>query len=213
MCLLPAVEPATPGDRCSCAAPEWYSGALFDRNKEDTLKKGILLAIGLAMGGLALLAGCKSQNQYAIPVKPTWQGAPYHLAFDTQATKPNPSGITIPVIKYTANPQALVNRAVLLVRIAPLGAAKNRKIMNQMVMGAFNIDGAQGTLPAAYMNDADTSLANLLEGYGITGKIKVSVLLASSSISSHPGNGEISQMQLSDWLSTDVEFKTPHQGR
>ncbi len=192
---------------------KWYSGALFYRHEEDTLKKCILLAAGVAMGGLTLLAGCGNQNKYAIPVKPTWQGPPYHIAFDTQATKPNPSGITIPVIKYAANPEAVVNRAALVVRIEPLGAAKNRQIMNQMVMGAFNIDGAAGVLPADYMDSADKALASLLEGYGIQGKIKVSVLLAESSISSQPGDAEISQMSLSGWLSTDVEFKAPQRTR
>ena len=177
------------------------------------MKKGSVLASGLVIGGLALLVGCKSQNQYTIPVKPTWQGPPYHLAFDTQGTKPNPSGITIPVIKYTANPQAVVNRATLLVRIEPLGAKKNRKIMNQMVMGAFNIHGTQGTLPTEYMDAADKALASLLEGYGIQGKIKVSVLLAQSSISSQPGDDEISQFKLSDWISTGVEFKRPGRAR
>ncbi len=177
------------------------------------MKKGIILAAALAVSGLVLLAGCKSQNKYTIPVGPTWQGSPYHISFDTQATKPNPSGVTIPVIKYTANPQALVNRAALLVRIEPLGAAKNKRIMNQMVMGAFDIHGAQGTLPADYMDEADKALANLLEGYSIKGKIKVSVLLAQSSISSQPGDAEINQMRLSDWLSTDVEFKGPGRAR
>jgi hypothetical protein len=187
---------------------------VFLSKEENTLKRGILLlAAGLAMGGWALLTGCKSQNQYTIPVQPTWQGPPYHLAFDTQATKPNPAGFTIPVIKYTANPEYVVNRAALVVRIEPLGAAKNRKMMNQMVMGAFNIHGAQGVLPADYMGAADKALATLLNGYGIKGKIKVSVLLAQSAISNQPGNAEISEMSLSDWLSTDVEFKAPHRTR
>jgi hypothetical protein len=205
--------PATPCDDCPCGASEWYSGAFILNYQEEDVKKGIILAAGLALAGFALLAGCKSQNQYTIPVKPTWQGPPYHIAFDSQATKPNPSGVTIPDIKYTANPDAVVNRAALLVRIEPLGAEKSKRIMNQMVMGAFDIHGAQGVLPADYMDEADKSLAGLLEGYGVKGKIKVSVLLAQSSISSQPGDAEINQMRLSDWLSTDVEFKEPRRAR
>ena len=69
------------------------------------MKKGIILAIG----GLALLAGCGSQPEKAsnIPAKPKWQGPTYHIAFDTKATKPNPAGVTIPPITYTGNPDEL----------------------------------------------------------------------------------------------------------
>ncbi|HUX28119.1 MAG TPA: hypothetical protein VNE63_09330 [Candidatus Acidoferrales bacterium] len=176
------------------------------------MKKGIILAIGLAIGGAALLTGCKSQ-QYNIPIQPKWQGAPYHISFDTQATKPSSAGITIPIIKYTANPDAVERRATLVVRVEPVGAAKDRPMMNQMVMGAVDMHGAEGALPADYMDAADKALSSLLDAYSIKGKIKVSVLLAKSSISTQPGDAEINQMRLSDWLPIELEFKKPHRGR
>ena len=208
----PATEPATPRDQCSYEVPEWYSGALLDRNKEGILRKGIII---IAIGGLALLAGCKSSGKsaYTIQVKPKWQGAPYHISFDTKATKANPSGITIPDVKYTANPDALENRACLIVRFDPSAATKGGTVMNQVVMGPVSISGTQGSLPADYMDAADKGLSQLLEAYGVKGKVKVSVMLAMSSISSQPGDDEIAQNRLSDWLSTELDYKNPHPAR
>ncbi len=112
------------------------------------MKKGIMLAFG----ALAFLAGCKSQaNTDNIPAQPKWQGAPYHLAFDTAPTKPNPSGVTIPTIKYTANPDALVRRASLVVRFDASGAKTDKPVMDQMIMAPVDISGAEGALPADYM--------------------------------------------------------------
>ncbi len=73
------------------------------------MRKSIILAIG----GLALLAGCGSQGDKAsnIPVTPKWKGAAYRIAFDTQAAKPNPRESSFRSIKYTANPDALETRA------------------------------------------------------------------------------------------------------
>ena len=176
------------------------------------MKKGIILALGLAIGGAALLTGCKSQ-QYNIPIQPKWQGAPYHISFDTQATKPSPAGITIPIIKYTANPDAVERRATLVMRIEPVGAAKDRPMMNQIVMGAVDMHGAEGALPADYMEEADKGLVSLLDAYGIKGKVKVSVLLAKSSINSQPGEDEINEKRLSDWLPAELDFKKPHRTR
>src|SRR5258708_4765463 len=96
----------------------WYSGASTHRNEEDDLRKCMRLAIG----GLVLLAGCGKQEEKAnVPVTPKWQGAAYHIAFDTQAGKPNPAGVTIPDIKYTANPDALEKRATLVVKFDTSG--------------------------------------------------------------------------------------------
>jgi hypothetical protein len=169
-------------------------------------------AIILGIGVIALLAGCKSQKDsaYAIHVKPKWQGEPYHIAFDTAPVKASAAGITLPAVKYTANPDMLENRAVLLVRFDAPEAAKDQTVMNQMVMGPVDIHGTEGVLPADYMDAADQGLARLLSVYHVNGKVKVSVMLARSSINSQPGEDEIQENQLSDWLSTDLVFKSPH---
>jgi hypothetical protein len=78
---------------------------------------------------------------------------------------------------------------------------------------ARRIQGAEGALPADYMDETDTELASLLEGYGPKGKIKISVLLARSSIGSRPEDGEINQMRLSDWLPTELVVKAPDRAR
>lgn len=176
------------------------------------MRKGILIAIGGAIGGLVFLTGCGHQ-QYNIPVQPKWQGAAYHIAFDTQAAKPNPTGVTIPDIKYTANPDALETRACLVVRVDDAGAATSRMTTNQMVMGAVDIHGAAGSLPADYMEAADKGLSGLLGAYGVKGKVKISVLLARSSISSQPGESQIEEFRLSDWLPTEVAVGAPHRIR
>jgi hypothetical protein len=172
------------------------------------VRRGIILAIG----GLALLAGCKNQGDKAdgIPVGPKWKGAPYRLTFDTKAAKPNPSGFTIPAVKYTANPDALEKRATLVVRFDTSGVTKNGPVSNQMIMAPVDIPGAEGTLPADYMDAADKGLSKILGAYCMKGKIKISVMLARSSLSPQAGDAEIDEKRLSDWLPIEVEFKNPH---
>jgi hypothetical protein len=208
--LVPAVEPPTPRDRCSCQTQEWYSGTSFDRHEEDDLRKGIVLAIG----GLALLAGCGNRQDKAsnVPVTPKWKGAPYHIAFDTQAAKPSPVGVTIPDIKYTANPDALERRATLVVRFDASSVTKNGPAMNQMVMAPVDISGAEGALPADYMAAAEKELSKFLGAYCVKGKIKISVLIAKSSLTNQAGDAELDEKRLSDWLPIEVVFKNPHPG-
>lgn len=183
---------------------EWYSGASFESTAEDRVKKGIILAIGT----LAFLAGCKNQaSTDNTPVPPKWQGAPYDLAFDTAPIKPNPSGITIPTIKYTANPDALVRRVSLVVRFDTTGAKTSGPVMDQMIMAPVDISGAEGALPADYMDAADQGLAHLIGAYGMKGKVKIRVLLAQSSISSEASDDEINSKRLSDWLPTELLVK------
>ena len=172
------------------------------------MRKGIILAIG----GLALLAGCGHQGDKSsnVPVTPKWQGAPYHIAFDTQAAKPNPAGVTIPAIKYTANPDALEKRAILVVRFDASGVTKNGPMMNQMVMAPVDISGAEGALPADYMDAADKELSKFLGAYCVKGKIKISVAIARSSLTSQAGDAELAAKRLSDWLPIEVVFKNPH---
>ena len=95
-------------------------------------------AILLAMGGVLFLAGCGSDTKEApgIPVTPKWKGPAYRIAFDTQA-KPNPTGVTIPAIKYTANPEALETRATLVVRFDASQLTKKETdgpAMNKMII-------------------------------------------------------------------------------
>ena len=172
------------------------------------MRKGFILAIG----GLALLAGCGNQGDKAsnVPVTPKWPGAPYHIAFDTKAAKPNPAGVTIPVIKYTANPEAVEKRATLVVKFDTSGATKNGPMMNQMIMAPVDISGTEGALPADYMNAADKELSRFLGAYCIKGKIKISVAIARSSLNPQAGDAELDQKRLSDWLPIEVVFKNPH---
>jgi hypothetical protein len=172
------------------------------------LRNGIILAIA----GLALLTGCGNQGDKAanVPVTPKWQGIPYHIAFDTQAAKPNPAGVTIPAIKYTANPDALEKRASLVVKFDTSGATKQGPMMNQMIMGPVDIPSAEGTLPADYMDLADKGLSRFLGAYCIKGKVKISVAIARSSLTSQAGDDEVEKKRLSDWLPIEIVFKNPH---
>jgi hypothetical protein len=174
----------------------------------------MVLAIATAIGGLALLAGCGSQADKAAnaPAQPKWKGAPYRIAFDTQAVKPNPSGVTIPEIKYTANPDAVERRASLVVKFDTSGATKQVPMANRMIMAPVDISGAEGALPADYMAEADKGLARFLGVYCIKGKVKITVALARSSLSNQGNDAEIDAKRLSDWLPFEVTFKNPHPG-
>jgi hypothetical protein len=172
------------------------------------LRTGIIVAIG----GLALLAGCGNQGDKTagIPVGPKWKGAPYRLTSDTQATKQNPAGVTIPAVKFTANPDALEKRVILVVRFDASAATKSGPMMNQMIMAPVDISGEEGTLPADYMDAADKDLSRFLGAYCIKGKVKISVALARSSLSQQAADAEIDSKRLSDWMPVEVVFKNPH---
>ena len=168
----------------------------------------------LAFAGWAFLAGCGNQGDKApgIPTTPKWKGAAYRLAIGTAPAKPNPAGVTIPAIKYTANPDALERRASLVVRFEPSGAKKDQSMMDQVIVGPFDISGAEGALPADYMDLADKGLARLLGAYCMKGKVKTSVVLVRSSLAPQAGDAAINQKRLSDWLPIEVTFKNPHPG-
>jgi hypothetical protein len=172
------------------------------------VRRGILTAIG----GVVLLIGCGDQGSKApgIPTEPKWKGPAYRIAFDTQAPKPNPAGVTLPAIKFTANPDALERRASLIVRFDSSGVKKDTPVTDQMIMAGVDISGTEGTLPAEYMNLADKGLAQLLGAYCMKGKVKVTVMLVRSSISPQAGDAEIAEKHLSDWLPAEVVFKNPH---
>ena len=172
------------------------------------MRKSIIFAIGAT----TLLAGCGNHGDKAsnVPVTPKWKGEPYRIEFDAQAPKPNQAGVTIPTIKFTANPDALERRAILVVRFDTSGVTKQGPIANQMVMAAVDISGAEGALPADYMDLADKELAKYLGAYCVKGKIKLTVALARSSLSSQAAEAELDAKRLSDWMPIEVEFKNPH---
>jgi hypothetical protein len=175
------------------------------------VKKGILFAIVGSMG-LMFLGGCDNQGNKAVgtaaqPKAPTF---PYKLAFDTAAAKPNPSGITIPAVKYTAKPGYVERRASLVVWFDPSGAKKNQTVLNQIILAPFDISGTEGTISADTIKSADEGLASLLGSYGLKGKIKVKVVLVRSSITPTAGDEEIDAKRLSDWLPIELDFKNPH---
>jgi hypothetical protein len=174
------------------------------------LRKGMILAFA----GLALLAGCGKQEDKAsgIPITPKWKGPAYRLAIGAAPAKPNPAGVTLPAIKYTANPDALERRASLVLRFEPSGAKKDQPMMDQVIVGPFDISGAEGALPADYMDLADKGLARLLGAYCMKGKVNTSVMLVRSSLAPQAGDAEINQKRLSDWLPIEVTFKNSHPG-
>ena len=174
------------------------------------MRKGIILAIG----GLALLAGCQNQGDKApgIPVGPKWKGPAYRLAFDTKAPKPSPEGITLPIINFTANPDALEKRATLVVQYDTSGVKTTKLIINRVIMAPVDISGAEGSLTADYLELADKELARWTGAYCMKGKVKVTVALARSSLSPQAGDDEINAKLLSDWVSTEVVIKKPKTG-
>jgi hypothetical protein len=172
------------------------------------VRKGVLLVIG----GLAFLAGCGTPDNKAsnVSATPKWQGAAYHLAFDTKPGKPNPAGITIPAIKYTANPDALERRTALVVRFDISGGKKDAPVMNQMIMAPTDIAGAEGILSADYMDATDKDLSRYLASYCLKGNVKLSVAFARSSLNPQATDAELETKRLSDWLPIEVVFKNPH---
>jgi hypothetical protein len=165
------------------------------------MRKGIILA----MGGLLLLAGCKEDKSAGIPTGPKWKGEPYRIAFDTKAVKPNPTGITIPPVNFTANPDALVTRAIVVLKFTASGASE------QLIIGtALDIKGANGTLPDTYMERARKGLSDYLESHCLKGKVNLSVALARSSLSPQATVAQADDKRLSDWLPLELVYKNPH---
>ncbi len=176
------------------------------------MRKGILLAIG----ALVFLTGCGNQGNNAsnVPVTPKWK-VPYRLAFDTTPTKPTKpiqADTYLPPIKYTANPDALETRVSLVVRFDASGVKKDTPVMDQVIIGPFDIHGAEGALPPDNMDQANKGLTKLLSAYCMKGKVKVTVALARSSLSPQAADAEVDSKRLSDWMPIDVTLKTPHKG-
>ncbi len=163
-----------------------------------------------------LLAGCGPQDKSGgIPVRPKFSGPPYHLALAAPPAKADKSGLTIPPIKYTADPNApsdsLASRAILVVRVDTSSVkAKGSMTMDQIIMGAVDLPGTEGTLPADYMSATNQGVATLLEEYCVRGNVKLNVALTRSSLSSTAGDGEIDAKMITAWLPVSVVFKNPH---
>lgn len=171
--------------------------------------KGMVLAIG----GLAFLAGCGDMGSKPADTSATPKVAkpPYQLEFDSKGVKPNPAGITLPNINFTADPKAeLERRTVMVVRFDSSSVKKDQSVRDQMIMGPVDTPGTDGTLPASYMDSADKGLAQMLTSACMKGTVKVKVALVRSSIKPDASDAEIDGKRLSDWLSADLPFKNPH---
>jgi hypothetical protein len=172
------------------------------------VRNGILLAIG----GLLLLAGCgnPANKGAGIPIVPKWKGLPYRIAFDTKAAKPSPTGIDIPAVKFTANPDALETRALLVLKFSAPKAAGQDSTDHLMIGSAVDIKGTDGTLPNDYMERARKGLADYLETYCLKGKIELSVAMARSSLNPQAGIDLVDPKRLSDWLPLEITYKPRH---
>lgn len=174
------------------------------------MKKGIILAVGLLVGGAAVLVGCKSQGSNAgIPVGPKWKGEPYRLTLDTKAAKP---GAILPGIAYTANPDALETRTILVIRFDDLGETKTTPPSNKMFMYPTDVSGASGALSADYMTAANQQLGEFFKTYCVKGKVKMSVALARSSLNTDAGDTEVDQLRMSDWVPVETVVKSTRPG-
>jgi hypothetical protein len=193
-------------------APKWYSVASLEKFLEADVRKAIVLMIVPAIAAVAFLAGCQSpstQNS-GIPVQPKWTGAPYRLAFGAPPAKANRTGLTLPPIKFTANPQALERRADLVIKFDTSSVKTSGPVVDEVIMSPTDISGAEGTLPADYVDQARKSLETMLATYCINGKVKLSVALASSTLMLPATDDQVSNHLLSDWLPIEVVFKGPH---
>lgn len=171
------------------------------------MKKGMILALGIA-----LLAGCGSQANKGsgIPVEPKWKGLPYRLALDTKSGTPNPATLSIPAIKFTANPDSLETRAILVMRFTVPGGAGKEPVQHRMVGTPADVRGETGALPADYLDRTSKAMADYLAAYCVEGKVSASAALARSSLSPQAGDAEVDTKRLSDWLPFEIMVKKPH---
>ena len=172
------------------------------------MKTGIIVAFG----ALAFLAGCQNKSA-EIHIPPKWQGAAYHLSFGPAPAKANPSGLTMPQIKYDADPEQFESRVDLVVQFDPAAAKVKGTVMNQMAMAAVTIVGPKGALPDDYVERASTDLGKMLQAYNVNGKVKISVALTRSSLEMNPSTDQIDAKRLSDWTPIELDFKNPHHKR
>ena len=168
-------------------------------------------AVIFALGALSFLAGCGDMGNKPPDVSAaTKRKAPYHLEFDSKPVKPNPAGVTIPAICYTANPKALERRAALVVRFDGSAAKNDLPAKDRLILAPVDIPDPAGTLPSNYMDLADKGLAKFLGERCMRGSVKITIALVRSSIKPDADDAEIDAKRLSDWLPTEVGFKNPH---
>jgi hypothetical protein len=170
----------------------------------------------LAITAFAFLTGCDNLDNkpYGPPPAAKVAAAPYHLEFDAKAPKPNPTGVALPAISFTANPKALERRAALVVRFDASGVKNDQPghqpDKDRFIAAAIDIPGTGGMLPEYYVDSVDQGLAKLFRDRCIKGKVKVSVALVRSTIRPDPDETEINAKRLSDWVPAEVAFKNPH---
>jgi hypothetical protein len=174
------------------------------------VRKRIIVAIG----GLALLAGCGSSTDKnaGIPIN-KWKGLPYRITFDKPTAKPNPTAISLPPIKFTANPDALETRTVLVIKFDVPGAKNQEQPEHHMIASPTDIKGEEGSLSPEYIERASKDLSSYLNSYCADGKVTMSVALGRSSLNPQAGEAEIERKRLSDWIPTDAVIKKPHGGK
>ena len=171
------------------------------------MRKGMILAFGLV-----LLAGCGNQGNKSssVPADTKWKGAPYRLTLDTKASKPNPAAVAIPPVSFTANPDALETRAILVMRFSGPPAPNTDPVNHLMIGVPVDVRGEQGSLPADYLDQASKGLTDYLVAHCIQGNVKVSLALARSSVKPLADDAEVDAKRLSDWVPFEVVFKKPH---
>jgi hypothetical protein len=168
-------------------------------------------SIVVLFAALVLIAGCNNQaSQSNVPAKPKWQGAPYHLALGALPAKPSPTGVTLPAIEFTADPENLETRADLVVQVDVSGVKQASQVPDMMIMAPTDISGSDGALSADYINITNKELASMLSGYCMKGKVKISVALVRSTLPLSATDDQINDKRLSDWLPTELVFKNPH---
>ena len=173
------------------------------------MKKWTLFATAAA---LVLLAGCQEQTNQAsnAPSKPKWQGKPYRIAFGAAPAKLDPSGVTLPGIKFTANPDDVQTRADLVVQVDVSGVKRPFTVPDLMIMAPTDISGTDGALSGDYISATDKQLANMLAADCMKGKVKVSVALVRSTLPPGATDDQVNIKRMSDWLPTEIVFKNPH---
>jgi len=163
--------------------------------------------------GLVLLAGCGNQGNKSpgVSAEPKWKGAPYRLTLDTKAITPKQTSVTIPPVNYTANPDELVTRAILVIRFAGPATAADTDPATHLIVGTpLDIRGDHGTLPGDYLDKASKSLTDYLAARCIQGNVKMSLALARSSVKPQADDAEVNAKRLSDWIPFEAVFKKLH---